>query len=101
ELESLLQRNDAFPRRGFARFAAYWRGRCALAHGDHAEAGRQLSRALALSNPQERLWHERISEYVRQVEEGTTGAPTVPPAGYAEGREALRFAEQQASGWRA
>ncbi len=102
ELESLLRRENEFPRRGFARFAAYWRGRCALVGGHHEEAGRQLSRALTLTNPRERLWRERISEHLQQVEQGTTAkAPVTPTPGYAEGQEALRFAEQQSAGWRA
>ena len=102
ELESLLRRQEAFPRRGFARFAAYWRGRCALIRGNREEAGRQLSRALTLTNPRERLWRDRISEHLQQVEQRTGTTVSVKPTpGYAEGQDALRFAEQQSAGWRA
>ena len=48
ELERLLA-DKSTHRRGFARFAATWRGRCAARRGDQIEAGRQLSRALALT----------------------------------------------------
>ena len=47
------------------------------------------------------MWRDRISEHLRKVEEGVIANPTIAPAGYAEGREALRFAEQQSAGWRA
>jgi membrane associated rhomboid family serine protease/predicted negative regulator of RcsB-dependent stress response len=102
ELEDLLRLKDSFPRRRFARFAAYWRGRCALVRGDREEARRQLSRALALTNRPEAMWRERIEECLRHIEQRAIVMRTTSlPAGYLEGREALRFAEQQSAGWRA
>ena len=48
ELERLLAAPPV-RRPGLARFSATWRGRCAARRGDRQEAGRQLSRALALT----------------------------------------------------
>jgi membrane associated rhomboid family serine protease len=101
ELEDLLRLKDPFPRRWFARFAAYWRGRCALVRGDREEAGRQLSQALALTNRREAMWRERIEECLRQIEQGAiVTSTTALSSGYMQGRETLRFAEQQSAGWR-
>jgi len=102
ELESLLRRPESFSRRGFERFAAYWRGRCAFVRGSCEEASRQLTRALALTKPREGLWRERICVQLRQVEKGTSATSTVAlPPGYVEGQEAVRLAERQSASWRA
>src|SRR5260221_13437525 len=60
-VESLLrQREYARRSRGFARFAAYWRGRCALACGDREAAVQGLTRALELAPLKNHLWREAI-----------------------------------------
>jgi len=108
ELESLLRsREKPFQRRRrFARFAPYWRGRCALARGDRAEAARQLARAHALTHPRNKLWREAIARDLQRAEalpetiNSSVGFAAQTP-GYAAGQQTLQLAEQQAAGWRA
>ena len=54
--------------RGFARFAAVWRGRCAARRGDRPESGRQLSRALALTPAALPKTREVLTGYLEQPE---------------------------------
>ena len=68
ELERLLLEKPEW-RRGFARFAAVWRGRCAARQGDRSESGRQLSRALALT-PASLSKSEVLTGYLEQPESG-------------------------------
>lgn len=102
-LEELLRRREETRRgRGFARFAAYWRGRCALARGDRETGIRQLSRSLALTPEHNRLWREAIAQQLRQAESGELPATFVAQSpSYAHGWEVLEMAEQQAARWHA
>ncbi|NQU11375.1 rhomboid family intramembrane serine protease, partial [bacterium] len=100
ELEHLLNRRG-ISRRGFKRFASYWRGRCVLAQGDQGGALRLLARAHALTHPQDRAWSRAIGYYLRRAEQGTaTPAPPRDDA-YQRGRDTLHLAEHQAAPWRA
>ena len=110
ELERLLQarRPNSLlsPKGGLARFSAYWRGRCALARGDRAEAVKLLARAYALTHPRSRLWRDTIAGYLAQAEAAPTpGAPgaVIPAqtAAYQAGQFSLKLAEEQSAGWRA
>jgi rhomboid protease GluP len=108
ELESLLRwREKPFNRRrGFTRFAAYWRGRCALVRGDHAEAVRQLARAHALTHPRNKLWRDAIAHDFQRAEAPpeTINSPVgfaAQTPDYAAEQQALQLAEQQAARWRA
>lgn len=102
-LEELLgQQEGGRGKRGFARFAAYWRGRCALARGEREEAVRQLARAYALTHPHSSLWREAIMRHLRGAEAGEL--PTAYAAqqdSYARGQQNLRMAEEQTVAWRA
>jgi len=102
-LEELLHRRENARRsRGFARFAAYWRGRSALVHGEFEEAARLFTRASELTRPHDRLWHDAIAHQLQRVEEGTP--PThwaVQDPEYAHGQELLHRAEQDTAPWRA
>lgn len=102
-LEQLLQRRDHVSQlRRFPQFAAYWRGRCALARGDRAGAMKQFTRAYALTHPRNRLWRDAITQYLQKTEMGELPASfTAQSPTYAHGCEVLRMAEQQAAGWRA
>ena len=128
-IEDLLRRREC-PRRlarvpftesrRLERFAAYWRGRCALARGDRSEAVRLFTRSRELTAPRDRLWRDAIAEQLNLAE--AVAAASVPDAGsasrppgtavsttayaaqnprYAHGWEVLQMAEQQAAGWRA
>jgi membrane associated rhomboid family serine protease len=109
-LEELLRESEyARPGRRFSRFAAYWRGRCALARGESQQAVRMLTRAYGLTHPRNRLWREAVQEQLKLAEEAadarervppTTGFPAQGPA-YAHGQELLRRAEKDSAGWRA
>jgi membrane associated rhomboid family serine protease len=97
ELEALL-----LQRRGPARFTAYWRGRCALARDDHAEAGKQLARALSLTPRRLQKWREVAAGYLQVAESGAAQPPAAASTvAYRHGQEVLHLAEQQAAGWRA
>ncbi len=68
-IESLLrQREYARRSRAFARFAAYWRGRCALACGDREMAALGLTRALELTRPSNQLWRDAIAQHLRRAQ---------------------------------
>ncbi len=101
ELERLLDQRTLW-RRGFQRFAAYWRGRCALARGDRAGAIKFLSRAYALTHPSDRGWRQALRYHFARAE---TADALEPPAGqlpgYAPALAAVRQAEEQAAPWRA
>jgi len=109
-LERLLQgrRGTSFvaPKGGLARFAAYWRGRCALVRGQRNEAVKHLARSYALTHPRNKLWRDAIAGYLVQAEAppAPDAAAAVIPAntpGYMAGQLSLRLAEEQAAGWRA
>jgi membrane associated rhomboid family serine protease len=102
-LDELLQRREQMMRgRGFARFATYWRGRCALARGDRAEAMRQLERAQVLTPPRNQLWRDAIAQQLQKAETGKLPASFVAQnPSYAHGWEVLQMAEQQAARWHA
>jgi membrane associated rhomboid family serine protease len=111
----LLGRGDyARTGRGFARFAAYWRGRCALARGEREEAVRLLTEAHGLTHPRNHLWREAVEEQLELAEEGGELQPqagTLAPPNratfpvqspvYQRGQELLRRAEKDSAGWRA
>ncbi len=110
ELERLLQERRGMPlappKGGLARFAAYWRGRCALVRGDRNEAVKQLARAFSLTHPGNKLWRDAIAGYLARAEAppAADAAALVVPAntpGYVGGQLSLRLAEEQAAGWRA
>ncbi len=120
-LEELLRHREYARRsRWCKRYAAYWRGRCALVRGDPAEAVRLLTHALELTPQRNRLWRDAIAQQLKLaegfVEASVSDAPGVglPPGTaastpayaaqslrYAHGCEVLQMAEQQAAGWRA
>lgn len=102
-LEELLQRREYARRsRRFKRFAAYWRGRCALIRGERAEAIRQLTRALQLTPLRDRLWCDAIADHLRRAESEELPAwcAAKEPA-YAHGQELLQRAEEETAAWRA
>jgi membrane associated rhomboid family serine protease len=102
-VEGLLhQREHASRSSGFARFAAYWRGRSALVRGQFEEAARQLARAYGLTHPRNRLWRGAITQQLRNAEEGRMPAswPAQDPM-YVHGQELLQRAEQDTAAWRA
>ncbi len=102
-IESLLrQREYARRSRGFARFAAYWGGRCAVARGDREAAVQGLTRALALTRPQNHLWREAITQQLQraQAEELPAQWAAQDPA-YAHGQDLLQRAEKDTAVWRA
>jgi len=98
EVERLLAVHAPKRRRGFERFAALWRGRCALARGETAQG--QLTRALALTPLREHHWREAIEEYLRQAEEANIPAPAADTPLYQHGMAAVRQAEETARPWR-
>jgi len=101
-VEELLRRREYARRsRSFARFAAYWRGRCALARGEFVDAARRLTRAFELTPPCNRLWRDAITQQLKRLGEGRspTGWAAQTPA-YAHGQELLRRAEQDTAPWR-
>lgn len=100
--ELLRQREYASRSRAFSRFAAYWRGRCALVRGEREEAVRMLTRAFGLTHPRNRLWRDAILQQLRRAEEGKlpTGWAAQDPM-YAHGQELLRRAEKDTASWRA
>ncbi|MGD1020821.1 MAG: rhomboid family intramembrane serine protease, partial [Verrucomicrobiia bacterium] len=114
-LEELLGHTEyARPGRRRARFAAYWRGRCALARGEFGEAAKMLTRAFELTRVRDRLWREAIYEQSLWVRENPPirrpkgghssvfvgGFSGLSPA-YVHGQELLRRAEEDSAGWRA
>ncbi len=108
--ELLGQTEYARPGRRRARFAAYWRGRCALARGEFEEAARMLTRAFGLTRSRDRLWREAIQEQLRISEADADAQQRVPTNDggwaaqnpvYVHGQELLRRAEEDSAGWRA
>jgi membrane associated rhomboid family serine protease len=102
ELERLLADRHR-QQRGFARFTAYWRGRCALAGGDRATASRLLARAYALTDPRDRAWQRAIQHYLHRAGEPTpreVASAATPPAELAPAWEAVRWADEQSRPWR-
>ena len=115
-VEELLSQSEyTRPHRRFARFAAYWRGRCALARGEFQLAVQMLTRAFGLTHPRNRLWREAIQEQLRRAEqpppptadpESLRGRESISDFGarnpmYARGQELLRRAEEDSAPWRA
>ena len=102
-VEELLKQSEyARSQRRFARFAAYWRGRCALARGEFQLAVQMLTRAYGLTHPRNRLWREAIQEQLRRAEQeppSPGGYGALDPM-YAHGQELLRRAEKDSAGWR-
>ena len=119
-IEDLLGRREYARRsRRFERFAAYWRGRCALVRGARAEAVPLLRRALELTPAQDRLWRDAVGEQLARAEAVGAGigpgsqiataasGPAISAASYAaqnpryaHGWDVLEMAEKQAAGWR-
>ena len=102
-VESLLQQREYARRsRGFARFAAYWRGRCALARGDREAAVQCLTRAMELTRLPNQLWRDAITQHLQraQTEEMPTRWVARDPA-YAHGQELLQRADKDTTVWRA
>jgi membrane associated rhomboid family serine protease len=102
-LEELLRRREYARRsRRFKRFAAYWRGRCALMRGQRAEAVRQLTQALELTPPRDRLWRDAIAEHLQRAESGELPAwSAAQDPAYEPRQELLRRAEEETVAWRA
>jgi membrane associated rhomboid family serine protease len=103
ELERLLGEESHRPRRGFERFAATWRGRCALARGATVEAQRLLTRALALTPPAAQAWRAALGEYLAAAANATSLPAPVPAAanpGYRRGQGMLANAVATAAPWR-
>jgi membrane associated rhomboid family serine protease len=129
-VEELLRQSEyarpRHPMSGYARFAAYWRGRCALARGEFEQAARMLTRAFGLTHPRNRLWREAVREQLRLAENaarherraeegnaphldplppgerrGGSGCWAAQDPAYAHGQELLRRAENDSAGWRA
>jgi membrane associated rhomboid family serine protease len=102
-LEELLRRREYGLRsRKFKRFAAYWRGRCAFMRSQRAEAISQLTQALELTRPGDRLWRDAITEHLRRAESGELPADsTARDAIYEHRQELLRNAEKETAAWRA
>jgi membrane associated rhomboid family serine protease len=125
-VEELLGRREYARRsRVFKRFAAYWRGRCAVVRGEPEEAVRLLTRAYEMAKPRNQLWREAITEQLQRAEAAAdarftptsdVGAGRVPTSGagtpthaifpaqdpmYAHGQELLRRAEKDTAAWRA
>jgi len=114
--EQLGRREYARRSHGFKRFAAYWRGRCALARGQRGEAVRLLTRAYELTPPRNQLWREAITEQMQRAENVKAPHLNPLPQGerksgsgwwaaqdpmYAHGQELLRGAEKDTAAWRA
>jgi membrane associated rhomboid family serine protease len=102
-VEELLGRREYARRsRDFARFAAYWRGRCALARGEFGQAEHLFARAVELTPPRNHLWRDAITQQLRQAEEGKSPTRrTAQDPAYAHSQELLRRAEQDTAPWRA
>jgi membrane associated rhomboid family serine protease len=100
--ELLRQRDHASRSSAFGRFAAYWRGRCALVRGQLGDAVRQLTRAYGLTHPRNQLWRDAITQQLHRAEEEKLPAswPAQDPM-YVHGQELLRRAEQDTAPWRA
>src|SRR5262249_33492531 len=100
--ELLGQREYASRARAFTRFAAYWRGRCALARGELQEAAQLFTRAFALTHPRSRLWRDAILQQMHRVEEEKLPVSwAVQDPTYAHGQELLCRADNDAAPWRA
>jgi membrane associated rhomboid family serine protease len=96
ELERLMNDPDRPQGRGLAGFVAAWRGRCARQRGDREEAGRQLSRALALLPAGQSTSRERLTGYLENMDVPVT----VPDESVRAGFAMLRGAEKQMLPWR-
>ena len=102
-VDSLLRQREYRRRsRGFTRFAAYWRGRCALARGDRETAAQCLARALELTRSRDHLWRKAITQHLHraQTEEIPTRWAAQDPA-YAHGQDLLQRAQKDTAAWRA
>ena len=102
-VESLLRQREYVRRsRRFARFSAYWRGRCALARGDREAAIRGLTRALELTQLKNHLWCDAIKQHLlrAQTEELPKQWAAQGPA-YAHGQDLLQRTEKDTVVWRA
>jgi membrane associated rhomboid family serine protease len=102
-LQELLRRREYARRsRGFKRFAAYWRGRCAFVQGQRAEAIQELGRALKLTSSREAIWRDAIAEHLRRAEaEKLPSSCAAQDPAYAHGQELLQRAEEETAPWRA
>ncbi len=102
ETERLLRQQAGTHRRGYERFAATWRGRCALANGDLNEGQRQLTRALALTPLPAQAWRAALAGYLRDAQNLTVPSlPAATTAEYQHGQALLQGARQTAAPWRA
>jgi membrane associated rhomboid family serine protease len=101
-LQELLRRRE-YARRScrFKRFAAYWRGRCALARGQRTEAIQELGQALKLTASREAIWRDAIAQHLRRAEskEIPSSCAAQDPT-YAHGQELLQQAEEETAPWR-
>jgi membrane associated rhomboid family serine protease len=98
----LRQREYVRRSRRFARFAAYWRGRCALARGDREAAMQGLTRALGLTPMKNHLWRDAITQHLRRAQ--TEELPkqwVAQDMAYAHGQDLLQRAEKDTAVWRA
>lgn len=96
ELEQLLTEGRHRRRRGWVRFIAVWRGRCALRRGDRDDAGRQLARALALTPATSPTSRAIITGYLERLDEPRLDPTESGRAGFA----LLRDAVQRMGPWR-
>ena len=99
ELERLLTTPQT-ARRGFARFAAYWRGRCALASGDREVAIRHLARAYAITDPRDRGWLQAVRYHLLLAEDEDTTPTGTVSSEYDQELAALHRAEAHSAPWR-
>jgi membrane associated rhomboid family serine protease len=100
ELATLLERRYAW-QRGFERFAAYWRGRCALARGDRGEAVRLLTRAYSLTHLRDVTWRDAVQHYLERAQRGMAPTARADADDYRLALQALHSAERQSAHWRA
>jgi len=97
---AMLLRERRLWLRGFERFAAYWRGRCAYARGDRGEAVRLLTRALSLTDVRDISWRDAIQYYLDRAQRGAKPTGCAGNEDYRVALRALHAAEAQTATWR-
>jgi membrane associated rhomboid family serine protease len=102
-LERTISAEEKGILRKFPRpFAAYWRGRCALARGNAQEARKFFVRALTLTHPRHAIWRERIQGLLQEAGAApANSANAVGATAYEFRARAIDHAQQQTARWRA